>query len=620
MINMINMIWRASVPTSRRGGQWRASVPTSRLPLCGRMVSIFTAEHQKSLRLCVSALKKRSTLNFLSALAALIWGAGCASLPPADGGATTIAHYQAQAVKMRGLELQREISIERETREQMRVSFVKELEKDENREFLSQTELLLHQFRLLPHETSLAPLFLELMNDQVAAYYDPEKKRLVAVDGPLMQANKDSNVSRKIPGMERFVYVHEFCHAIEDDHFDLERLMRDASNDLDSSMALTAFTEGNAMLVGLDGLLDNYGVPMTSASPFTAWALGLLRRLDLEDAAKELEGTPPFLISALVRPYLDGTVFCNRLRYDAGWGAIDCVYTQRLPATTAEILYPERRYLAGFQAATFEPDPGLLQEATHGISTNRLGALGIALWLNGDRLDAPSRYSFLRGWMGDCVYFLKGERQEIQTVWLSLWERPSIARAFCRAARRRLKEEFAGEPYAVQRDGARVAIVWGCADAAACDRLMACARRSRVDAERPGWLASVIHDLPLPLRLPHYPGFSSGVEVLGGWAVDVHGGEGFFHGTLAGGLLRTEWNPDRHAVGAAWGLLSHTSDACADYTYWRLPLLASWHRRGSGETVRYRWRVLGGVLADGDERRVRLLFVPVWRGRRDSGG
>jgi hypothetical protein len=73
-------------------------------------------------------------------------------------------------------------------------------------------------------------------------------------------------------------------------------------------------------------------------------------------------------------------------------------------------------------------------------------------------------------------------------------------------------------------------------------------------------------------------------------------------------------------VGAAWGLLSHTSDACADYTYWRLPLLASWHRRGSGETVRYRWRVLGGVLADGDERRARLLFVPVWRGRRDSGG
>jgi len=516
---------------------------------------------------------------------------------------------------MRGLALKREISIERETRDQMRVSFERELEKNDNREFLAQTELLLRQFRLLPNETSLSTLFLEMMTDQVAAYYDPEKKRLVAVDGLVMQTEGAPGVSRESHDMEHFVYLHEFCHALEDDHFDLERLTREAAANLDSSLALTAFTEGNAMLVGLDGLLDGYGVPMTTASPFAAWALGLLRRLDLEEASEQLEGTPPFLISALLRPYLDGTVFCNRLRYDAGWGAIDRVYARRLPATTAEILYPERRYLAGFQAATFEPAPGLLQEAAHGISTNRLGALGIALWLNGDRLDAPASYSFLRGWMGDCVYFLKGEGQAVQTVWLSLWERPSMARAFSRAVRRRLKEEFEGEPYAVQRDGTRVTIVWGCADAAACDRLMACARQSRIDAEGPGWLASVVRDLPLPLRLPHYPDFSSGVEVLGGWAVDVHGGEGFFHGTLASGLLRTEWNSDRHAVGAAWGLLSHTSDTCADYTYWKLPLLASWHRRGSGETRRYRWRVLGGVLADGDERRARLLFVPVWRGR-----
>jgi len=93
MIDMIDMTWRASVPTSRRGEQWRAGVPTSRLPLCGRMVSGFIAEHRegrasarprasrrlplpaavtppprkRSLRLRVSALKKLSTLNFLRA-------------------------------------------------------------------------------------------------------------------------------------------------------------------------------------------------------------------------------------------------------------------------------------------------------------------------------------------------------------------------------------------------------------------------------------------------------------------------------------------------------------------------------------------------------------------------
>ncbi len=551
-------------------------------------------------------------------LVALLWGAGCASLPPAekDGGASEIARYRAQAANMRGLSLRREIAIETETREQMRTSFEKELAKSDNRAFLEATELLLRQFRLLPRETLLSALFLDLMTDQVAAYYDPENKRLVAVSEPPSKAPDDKSANRKAPGMERFVYVHEFCHALEDDHFDLERLMRDSSRDLDSNLALTAFSEGSAVLVGVDGLLDGYGMPMTSASPFAAWALSLLGRVDLEDAFEQLEGTPPFLTAALLRPYLDGTVFCNRLRRDAGWGVIDRVYTNRVPATTAEILFPEHRYLPGFRAAVFEPDPGLLREATHGVSVNRLGALGIALWLNGDRPAAPSRYGFLRGWMGDNVYFLKGERQEeVQTVWLSLWERPDMARAFCRAARRRFKENFADEPVAMQRDGARVTIVWGCADAADCDRLMAAARRSRVHAQCPGWVTSVVRGLPLPLRLPRYPGFSSGVEVLGGWAVDVHVGEDFFRGSLAFGLLRAEWNPDRHAVGAAWGLVSHASDVRAGYTCWKLPLLASWHRRGSDERQRYRWHVLWGVLANGDEHRARLLFVPVWRGR-----
>ena len=92
MIDMIDTIWRASVPTSRRGGQWRASVPTSRLPLCGNGFRVRCGApggvsvclpaderraspaggtpppRKKSLRLRVSALNSQlSTLNFLRA-------------------------------------------------------------------------------------------------------------------------------------------------------------------------------------------------------------------------------------------------------------------------------------------------------------------------------------------------------------------------------------------------------------------------------------------------------------------------------------------------------------------------------------------------------------------------
>ena len=60
-------------------------------------------------------------------------------------------------------------------------------------------------------------------------------------------------------------------------------------------------------------------------------------------------------------------------------------------------------------------------------------------------------------------------------------------------------------------------------------------------------------------------------------------------------------------------MLRHVKDARSGFTYWQLPVLAAWHRRGEGEELRYRWSLLWGFLADGSEDRARVLFVPVWR-------
>lgn len=543
---------------------------------------------------------------------------GCMSLPKSEarvGRADEILRYEKLASRVRGLELSDAIAIEQESREEVLASFEKEFEKSDSRVFLEETELLLRQFRVLAPDASLKAFFLKMMSEQVAAYYDPESKRLVYVSEPPLKEGGQRD-GRALPDMERFVYVHEFCHALEDAHFGLDPLMRSAMSDLDANLALTSFSEGTAVLAGVDGLLDGYGLPINSATPLGAWAVRLLGRLDLAEAAGEMEGTPPFLAAALLRPYLDGTVFCNRLRRDAGWGAIDRTYTLRPPRTTAEILYPERRYLAGFEAASFEPDPSLLRTAARGVSVNRLGVMGIALWLSGDDPSAPSRYGFLKGWLGDRVFLLKGESNTVQTVWLSLWERPDLARAFCRQATRRLRADFGDASYVLKRDGAWVVASWGSAgmtDGPACERLAQLALRTRVQAEAPGWLASAARDVPWPIRFPVHPGFSSGCEVLGGIAAEVYGGEQFFHMSVACGLLRAEYNPDRHSYGVLWGLVRHVSDTRSEFTFWKVPLLASWHRRGRGEDERFRWHVLWGLLADGTERRARLFFVPVWR-------
>jgi hypothetical protein len=541
---------------------------------------------------------------------------GCGSIPngaPKGDRAAQLRAYRDEAVQLRGLPLTREVAVERETPEALRGTLEKELDKPENREFLAETELLLRQFQVLKPDAALKDLYLSLMSQQVAAYYDMEAKRVAYVDQNVAAAGKGV---AKMPGMERFVYVHEFCHAVEDAHFDLDKLTKSSMSELDCNLAVTSLAEGDAVLVGMDSLLNEY--PLNTATPCGAAAVRLLGRLDMSEATKELGDCPPFLSGALLRPYLDGAGFCNRIRLDAGWQGMDNVYRSRIPLTTAEILYPERRYLKPFTPAVFTPDASLFTPADQVCVTNSLGVLGIALWLKEKELGSVRSLPFLEGWLGDRVFLVRdGEAKAVQTVWLSYWERPGQARAFQKRVEARLRGGAKGVPACVRREGRLVSAVWSSGAACplpACEARAAFALRTRVEVKTPSLLASCWNDFPLPLRFPVYPGHSSGCEVLGGRAADVSGGPSFFRVNFASGLLlNLEHTPDRHHLSTCWGLLRHVGDARSDFTFWQVPAVALWHRRGSGEAERYRWSLLCGLLADGSETRARVLLVPVWR-------
>ena len=88
--------------------------------------------------------------------------------------------------------------------------------------------------------------------------------------------------------------------------------------------------------------------------------------------------------------------------------------------------------------------------------------------------------------------------------------------------------------------------------------------------------------------------------------------------TLADGvLLRAESNPDRHYYGTLCGLLRHVGDKRSDFTYWQIPLLASWFRRGTGDDEQYRWSLLWGVAGSGSETKARVLLMPVWHASQE---
>jgi hypothetical protein len=177
-------------------------------------------------------------------------------------------------------------------------------------------EELVKLLGLLPPDSDMRAITATVYGEQVAGFYDPRRKRLALVRGV---------------GVDDVTLAHELTHALEDQHFDLRRLGGGGSADDDRATARQALVEGTATLV-----MQRYAVRWPSATPLGDALAGL---------TQVTSGTPlpPYVLRSLVFPYFAGERFVQALRGASGdWRLVNVALRARPPATTAEILQPDR--------------------------------------------------------------------------------------------------------------------------------------------------------------------------------------------------------------------------------------------------------------------------------------
>jgi hypothetical protein len=150
----------------------------------------------------------------------------------------------------------------------------------------------------------------------VAGYYDPHTKHLRVVRGA-----QTTN---------RFLYeitlAHELTHALEDQHFKLD--LESSSSD-DAAFANLALVEGSATAV-----MFTYAERHFSAEE----SLGGL----FSSLGQDTGDLPPFIEAQLVFPYVQGQEFIKQLYAAGGWGVVDAAYRFRPPASSEQILHPDK--------------------------------------------------------------------------------------------------------------------------------------------------------------------------------------------------------------------------------------------------------------------------------------
>jgi len=342
-------------------------------------------------------------------------------------------------------------------------------------------ERMLKLLGLIPQETDLTALVLDLYQSEIAGYYDDETKEFVLIqpeagDAEAKNEEAGSAEAGNEPGigetgldlMAQITFVHEFVHALQDQHFDLARFGGKEKNGTqendsqenslkqsdDEQLAARALVEGDAQfatslyiidyvdlvalynLTAKDASADNAADP-EATDPATSTpetdTLELQQEAIMEgelDTAL-LDAAPAFVRESMIFPYISGEMFVLAIYDDLGWEGVAEVWANP-PRSTEQILHPEL-YPEDLPTTVDLPEDLAAQlSAATGTAweeyvRNVWGEFQLRLMLM-EHLNKGIASTGADGWDGDQFVYLSDGEQEV-VVMATVWDSASEARS-----------------------------------------------------------------------------------------------------------------------------------------------------------------------------------------------
>lgn len=264
---------------------------------------------------------------------------------------------------------------------------------------------------LLPDDISIVDVYLTLLNSQVAGFYDPDTQTMNVI--PIL----GDDVGLDLSITEQIYYVHEFVHALQDQHFDLNALLDDEVNinQPDRALALTSLVEGDASAV-----MQGYTQALAEESPMAVFSI-LLEGFASGGLALP-EGVPDVLVRELLFPYEGGMAFVITVYQEGGWEAVDALYANP-PVTSEQVLHPEK-YLAGEAGASVAlGDLGLGESWTQAWDTT-LGEYYLRELLLVRDIGFGTASNAAAGWGGDALEIYANDAGQAAWALRVTWDTP----------------------------------------------------------------------------------------------------------------------------------------------------------------------------------------------------
>ncbi len=314
---------------------------------------------------------------------------------------------------------------------------------------------LAHHLGFIGPASDLESLTYWLMEGQLAGFYDPRSQSLVV--GGWIDRNE-----------LQLVLAHEITHALQDQAFDLTRLMSHARGSGDRNVAMATIIEGDATVTAIEDLFERHGVTLMRVPPSRVRAAFQ----QISPSATRLRAAPHALREATLFPYREGTSLCLAAWRSRGFAGIDAL-VRNPPVSTEQVLHPDKFAAREAPIVVNATVPPSLASAFALAYDEVEGELGLRMFLQPTVGDA-SAASGGRGWGGDRAVLLLPSAQHPAAgawpresyaagmlVWTIVFDGESDATRFDGLARRVLDRRFTGSQH---RDVARTMRVYSTSD------------------------------------------------------------------------------------------------------------------------------------------------------------
>jgi hypothetical protein len=208
------------------------------------------------------------------------------------------------------------------SREEIRAYLLKKMKEDKDADKRYADQKTMEKFGLLPKDYPLEQMLVKVLTEQIAGLYDPDGQEFFIADW-------------NDPADERTVMSHELTHALQDQHFHIDKWSDAAKPNDDAELARDAVLEGSAMAAMVDYQLGGKGSIRDLGDFDPSLIMGDV------DSSPELSKAPKVLQDELLFPYVQGIRFTQHvLKASGGWPDFYKVF-QRPPASTQQIMHPE---------------------------------------------------------------------------------------------------------------------------------------------------------------------------------------------------------------------------------------------------------------------------------------